>query len=42
MSVSTIIGNTDDEKDARRVPWVNIVCNSLYTNIFFYIFFNFF
>lgn len=30
MSVSNILGNTDNETDARKVPWVNIVCNSIY------------
>lgn len=30
MSVKNIIGNTNDESDARRVPWANLVCNSIY------------
>lgn len=30
MSVSTIIGNTDNEIDAARRPHVNIACNSIY------------
>lgn len=30
MSVSSIVGNTADDVDAKKVPWANIVCNSIY------------
>lgn len=30
MSVSNIIGNTDDDIDSKKVPWANLVCNSIY------------
>ncbi len=30
MSVSNIVGNTSNNTDAKKVPWANLVCNSLY------------